>query len=159
MATKTKTNGGEALDNLENVFTAGSDAVKQHMEKTLKGIDDLTSFNKSTVDAFVKSANAASKGFEAIGAEVFSYSKQSVEDAMAAAKAAMGSRSVQEFIEIHTDFAKSAFDAYVGRATKLGEMATTTAKDTFAPINSQVSAFIEIVANRPRRLKAAPDQF
>jgi phasin family protein len=146
MANKSKgINGGEAMENLETVFAAGSDAMKQNMEKALKGLDDVTSFNKSTVDALVKSANAASKGFEALSAEVLSYSKQSVEDAMAAAKAAMGSRSVQEFIEINTDFAKSAFDTYVGRVTKLGDMATTTAKDTFEPINNRVSALIEVV--------------
>jgi phasin family protein len=146
MANKTKgTNGGEAMDNLENVFSAGTDAVKQSMEKALKGLDEMTTFNKSSVDAFVRSASAASKGFEAIGTEVFAYSKQSVEDAMTAAKAAMGSRSVQEFIEINTVFAKSAFDTYVGRVTKLGEMATSTAKDTFEPINGRMSALIEIV--------------
>jgi len=149
MATKTKTttNGGETI---ENVFAAGSDAMKQSVEKALRGIDDLTSFNKTTVDALVKSANATSKGFEAISAEVFSYSKQSMEDAVTAAKAAFGSRSVQELIEINTEFYKSAFDTYVGRVTKLGDLATTTAKDAFEPINNQVSALIDIVqTSRP----------
>lgn len=149
--TKTKgTNGGEGLENFETVFTAGSDAMKQSVEKALKGLDDWTSFNKTTVDAWVKSANAASKGFEQISSEVFNYSKQSVEDAMSAAKAAMGTRSVQEFIEINTDFAKSAFDTYVGRVTKLGDLATSTAKDTFEPINNRVSALIEIVQTGQR---------
>jgi hypothetical protein len=58
------------------------------MEKALKSFDDIAEFNKNNVDALVQSANAASKGIEAISAEVLSYSKQSVEDAMAATKAA-----------------------------------------------------------------------
>ena len=111
----------------------------------MKSFDDIASFNKGTVDAFVQSANAASKGLEALSAEVLSYSKQSIEDYMAATKAAMSSRSVQEFLEINTDYAKTAFDSYVGRFTKLGDMASSTAKDTFEPLSGRFNAFIEAV--------------
>jgi len=143
MASKTKsTNGAETM---ESVMSASSEAVKQSMEKAMKSIDDIASFNKGTVDAFVQSANAASKGLEALGAEVLSYSKQSIEDYMAATKAAMGSRSVQEFLEVNTDYAKTAFDTYVGRFTKLGDMASTTAKDAFEPLSGRFNAFIEAV--------------
>ena len=140
MATKSKSNGAETM---ETVMSASSDAVKQTMEKAMKGFDDLATFNKSTVDAFVQSANAASKGLEALSAEVMSYSKQSIEDYMAATKAAMGSRSVQEFMEINTDYAKTAFDTYVGRFTKLGDMASATAKDAIEPLSGRMNAFME----------------
>ena len=59
----------------------------------------------------------------------------------------MSSRSVQEFMEINTDYAKTAFDSYIGRFTKLGDMATTTAKDTFEPLSGRFNALIEIVQN------------
>jgi len=130
---------------MESVMSASSEAVKQSMEKAMKSFDDIASFNKSTVDALVQSANAASKGLEALSAEVMSYSKQSIEDYMAATKAAMGSRSVQEFMEINTDYAKTAFDSYVGRFTKLGDMASTTAKDAFEPLSGRFNALIEAV--------------
>lgn len=143
MASKTKsTNGAETM---ETVMSASSEAVKQSMEKAMKSFDDIASFNKSTVDALVQSANVASKGLEALSAEVMSYSKQSIEDYMAATKAAMGSRSVQEFMEINTDYAKTAFDTYVGRFTKLGDMASSTAKDAFEPISGRLNAFMEAV--------------
>ena len=128
---------------METVMSASSDAVKQTMEKAMKGFDDIASFNKGTVDAFVQSANAASKGIEALSAEVMSYSKQSIEDYIAATKAAMGSRSVQEFMEINTDYAKTAFDTYVGRFTKLGDMASATAKDAIEPLSGRLNAFME----------------
>jgi len=144
MASKSKStqNGAETM---ETVITAGTDAVKQSMEKAMKSFDDIATFNKSTVDALVKSANAASKGLEALSAEVMSYSKQSVEDYIAATKAAMSSRSVQEFMEVNTDYAKTAFDTYVGKVTKLSDMASTTAKDTFEPLSGRLNALMEIV--------------
>jgi phasin family protein len=144
MAAKSKSNqnGSEMMETFAN---AGSDAVKQSMDKAMKGLDEFTSFGKGNVEAFIQCANAYSKGMEAISAEVMSFSKQSLEDAMAATKAALGSRSVQEFVEINSDYAKSAFDSYVGRVNKLGDMATTAAKDTFEPLNTRFNAFVEIV--------------
>jgi phasin family protein len=146
MATKSKStqNGSEAM---ETVMSASSDAMKQSVEKAMKSMDDLTSFGKGNVDALMQCANACSKGMEAMSAEFLSFSKQSVEEAMAATKAAMTTRSVQEFMEINSDFAKSAFESYVGRVTKFGDMATTAAKDTFEPLNSRFAAFMEIVQN------------
>jgi hypothetical protein len=57
----------------------------------------------------------------------------------------MASRNVQELLEINTDYAKTAFDTYVGRFTKLGDMASSTAKDAFEPISGRFNAFIEAV--------------
>ena len=70
---------------------------------------------KSTVEAYMKSANAAGKGAETLHNEIYSFSKQSVEDSIAAMKAVLGSKSAHEVFELQTDFAKSAFDAYVGQ--------------------------------------------
>ena len=143
MAAKTKSANG--TQTVESVLNAGSDAMKQSFDRTLKGFDEMASFNKQTVDAMMQSANAASKSFESVSAELLAFQKQSIEDMMAATKATMASRSMQEIIEINTDFAKSAFDSYVGQMTKLGDLVSSAAKETFEPLNTQVSAFVEKV--------------
>ena len=143
MAAKTKSANG--TQTVESVFNAGSDAMKQSFDRTMKGFDELASLNKQTVDAFVQSANAASKSFETVSAELLAFQKQSIEDAMAATKASMASRSIQEVIEVNTDFAKSAFDSYVGQMTKFSDMMSVAAKETFEPINSQVTTIVEKV--------------
>lgn len=72
MATAKKTaNGAETI---ESVIGASSDAMKQSMEKAMKSFDEIAQFNKSTVDALVKSATAASKGIESLSTEVFAFS-------------------------------------------------------------------------------------
>ena len=89
-------------------------------------------YGKETAEAVTKSATVAGKGIEAINSEIYAYSKSSIEDAVAATKAVMGSKSVHEAFEFQTDFAKSAFEAYVAELTKISELATATTKDSLS---------------------------
>ena len=67
------------------------------------------------------------------------------EDAVAASKALMGSKSVHEAFEFQTDFAKSAFESYVAEMSKITELATATTKDVFAPFQGRVQAWLDTV--------------
>jgi phasin family protein len=95
----------------------------------------------------MKSATVAGKGVESINNELYSFSKQSIEDSVAATKAVMGSKSVHEAFEFQTDFAKSAFEAYVAELSKISELATAATKDTFAPFKGRVQAWLDVVQN------------
>ena len=117
MATKTKTttNGAESI---ETALHTGAEAMKDGFEKAVKGYDQFVSFSKDTAEAVIKSANAAGKGVETINSEVFSYARKSIEESMAATKAIMAAKSVDEAIQLQSEFSKSAFETYVeiGRA-------------------------------------------
>ena len=102
-------------------------------------------YGKDSAEAAMKSATTASKSIESINSEIYSYSKQSVEDTVAATKAVMGSKSVHEVFEYQTDFAKSAFEAYVAELSKISELATAATKDSFAPFKGRVQAWLDTV--------------
>ncbi len=93
----------------------------------------------------MKSATVAGKGIETINSEIYSYSKQSIEELDRRQQGVLGSKSVHEAFELQTDFAKSAFEAYVGELTKFSELFTATTKDTFAPLQGRVQAWVEVV--------------
>ena len=57
----------------------------------------------------------------------------------------MGSKSVHEAFEFQTDFAKSAFEAYISELSKIGELATATTKETYAPFKGRVQAWLDTV--------------
>ncbi len=141
MATKTKTNG--TAEAVEEAFTAGTEAMKDGFEKALSGYDEFAGTSKENIEAFVEAMTASQKGFEAINTEALTYSKQALEDGVAAAKAAFAAKNVQELIELNSTYTKSAFDAYIGAATKIGELWTTAAKDASAPISARVNATVE----------------
>lgn len=147
MATKAK--AGEQFDEgtetVRTAVSAGAEAFKSGFEKAAKGYDQLFSYGKETAEAYVKAANAAGKGVETLHNEIFNFSKQTIEDNMAAAKALMSSKSVHEVLELQTDFVKQTFDTYVGEATKLGEILATTTKDAFEPIQTRLQSWMNVM--------------
>ena len=141
-----KAKSAEAInEGIETAFKTGTEALKVSFEKAVKNYDQFLGYGKDTVEAYVKSANAAGKGAETLHNEIYAYSKQSIEDSIAAAKALLGSKSVHEAFELQTDFAKTAFDAYVSELTKLSELVVSTTRDTFEPLQGRVAAWVEVV--------------
>lgn len=158
MATKAKANhdthenGHVEHDQIENgheaVKTAmnqGAAALKTGLEKAAKGYDQLFSYSKDTMEACLKSANVAGKGAETIHNHVYNLSKQAIEDQMAATKALMASKSVHEAFELQSDFAKQAFDAYVGEMTKISEIFAATTKEAIEPLQGRLQAWMDVV--------------
>lgn len=148
MAGKAKASTGRsngASEALESMVNASSDAVRQSFDRAVQGYDQLAQFNKATVEALIQAANAAAKGLEAINAEALAFSRQTIEESVAAAKAAIGTKSIQELIELQSDFTKQAFDSYFGEVTKIGDLVANIAKETSEPLNGRVAAFVEMV--------------
>ena len=142
----TKSKAAEkATVSAESALESGAAAMKTGMEKALKGYDAFVGYGKETAEAVTKSATTAGKGIETINGEIYAYSKSSIENAVAASKAVMGSKSVHEAFEFQTDFAKSAFEAYVAELSKISELATATSKDAYAPFKGRVQAWLETV--------------
>ena len=135
----------QAAEGIETVMKNGAEAVKNGFEKAVKNYDQFLGYGKETAEAVAKSATVAGKGVETLNNEIYAYSKQSIEDTIAASKAIMGAKSVHEAFEFQTDFAKSAFETYVGELSKFGELMTATTKDTFAPLQGRVQAWLEVV--------------
>jgi phasin family protein len=142
---KAKTAGEKASASAETALESGAAALKSGLEKSLKSYDAFVGYGKDTAEAVTKSATTAGKGIETINGEIYSYSKQSIEDAVAATKALMGSKSVHEAFEFQTDFAKSAFESYVAELSKISELATATTKDIYAPFKGRVQAWLDTV--------------
>ncbi len=150
MATKSKAAGEKINASAETIETAmktGAETLKAGFEKAQKNYDQFVGFGKDTVEAYTKAATVAGKGAETLHSEIYAYSKQSIEDSIAATKAVMGSKSVHEAFELQTDFAKTAFDAYVGEMTKISELFAATTKDAFQPLQSRYQAWVEMVQN------------
>ena len=142
---KAKTAAEKTTASAETTFLNGAEAMKAGFEKAVKSYDTVLGYGKDTVEAYMKSATIAGKGVETINTELYSYSKDAIEESIAAGKAILGSKSVHEAFELQTDYAKSAFEAYVGELTKFSELLTSTTKSTFAPLQGRVQAWVEVV--------------
>lgn len=128
---------------VEQFTTAGNQAFKDQVEKSLAGLNELNAHSKKNLEAVVASVTAATKGAESLGAQYMAYSKVAVENQVAAAKALSGAKSVQEAVELQTTWAKSAMELYMAEVGKMGETVSATIKDSFKPINERVTATVE----------------
>ncbi len=127
----------------ETVQAAGVKAVREGLEKTTASMNELAAHSKSNLEALTASATAAQKGAEALSAQALSYGKTSWEHGVAAAQSMAQARSVQELIELQTNWAKSATEAYLSEVTKATDLFTASVKDSFKPVNERVTATVE----------------
>jgi len=137
-------NGVETIKNTVEQFTsASSTAFKEQVEKSLSALNDVNAQSKHNLEAVVASVTAATKGAEALGAQVIAFSKESMESQVAAAKSLTSAKSVQEAVELQTAYAKSAMETMMAQMTKLSETATASVKDSMTPLNARVTAMVE----------------
>ena len=136
--------GAETLKStVEQFTTAGNQAFKDSIEKSLTTLSEANAHSKKNLEAVVASVTAATKGAEALGAQAMAYSKKAVEDQVAAAKNLAGAKSVQEVVELQTSYAKFAMESYIAEMNRASETVAASVKECFAPINERVTALVE----------------
>ena len=141
--TTAKVQGEQFKAQAEQFQAKGTQALREGVEKTSATMAELSAQSKQNLEALTASATAAQKGAEALSAQVVSYSKTSWENGVAAAQTISQARSIQELIELQTNFAKSAMETYLSEVTKMTETLTGSVKDSFKPINERVTATVE----------------
>ncbi len=98
--------------------------------------DDIQKITKDNADAALKSFGTVTKSIQAIAVEVADYSKKSFEDGTATVEKLLGVKTLDKAIEIQTDAAKGAYEAFVSRATKISELYADLLKDAYRPVEA-----------------------
>jgi hypothetical protein len=103
-------------------------------------INAVQKFGQDSFDATVKALDVASTGTKAIAVETADYAKTSFEQSAATFQKLLGVKSLDQAIEIQTDYVKSAYEGFVAQSTKTRELYTKLAQDSLAPFNALRSA-------------------
>jgi phasin family protein len=133
----------EATSAATDGIYAGAHAMKEGFEKTAKMFEGAVEFSKANLDAYIQSVTIAGEGFKTISTEISLYSKKVIEEATAATKAIMQTKSVHEAMEIQSSFAKMAFAAYLGQIKLLNELIVGSMKDSLEPLKDRIVAMKE----------------
>lgn len=99
----------------------------------MKNFEEIQQIGKGNVDAAIESFGAFSKGAQAIAAEVADYSKTSFEHGSQAFEQIIGVKSVEKVFELQQAYLKDAYEGFVAKATRIGELYTDVAKETYKP--------------------------
>ncbi|AXK79743.1 phasin family protein [Pseudolabrys taiwanensis] len=105
----------------------------------VKNFEDLQQVSKENVDIALKSMGALSKSAQAIAVEVADYSKKAFEDGTAALEKMFGVKSLDKAIEVQTEYAKTAYEGFVAKATKISELYADLAKETYKPFEAMMA--------------------
>ena len=100
----------------------------------LKNFEDFQKVGKDNVDIALKQFGTVSKGWQAIATEFADYSKKSFQDGSAALEKLFGAKTLEKAIEVQSDYVKTAYEGFVAEATKMGELYTDLAKETYKPL-------------------------
>lgn len=122
---------------------AGAKVLREGIDKSVASLTELNAHGKKNLDALVESATVAQKGAEALSQQALGFAKTSWEDSVAATKELSSARSVQEFFELQTAWAKKSMERYMAELAKTNEIVASTVKDSMKPINERVTASVE----------------
>jgi phasin family protein len=100
--------------------------------------ETIQKISKDNVDVAMKSFGVASKGMQAIATEVADFQKKSFEEGTAALEKLLGAKTLDKAFEVQTEFYKSAYEGFVSKATKIGELYADLAKESYKPIEGAV---------------------
>jgi hypothetical protein len=96
-------------------------------------------FGKDQLEAASSAATSVARGLQTIAAEATDYSKKSIEANSAYFEKLLGAKSLDNAVEVQSEYAKSAYEGFVAQATKIGDLYTTLAKDAFKPVESAIA--------------------
>jgi hypothetical protein len=92
-------------------------------------------------EAASKSLSEANKGFQALASEMTDFSKRRFEDVFRAWEQLLRARSFPDVIEVQTQYARQAYEAYTSEMSKLGEMYLGTVRNASKPVEESSRRF------------------
>ena len=140
-ATKKPANGTEF-----DAFAAmNPEVLKDGYDRVAKGVSAFAEMQKGSLEAFMASAGTCAKGVEKAASEQTAFIKEAYDEGAAIAKEASTAASVQEAIEIQSEFAREMFEKNISFASKLADHWTGVAKEASDPLSKQYGEFVEAV--------------
>ena len=88
----------------------------------------------SGMEAASRSFMEANKGFQAVAAEMMSYSKTVLDEAIRTWEQLIGVKSLEQAMQIQADYAKRVYENHMAEMKKLGEMTAGMMRDASAPV-------------------------
>jgi hypothetical protein len=96
-------------------------------------LEDIQKISKDNIDAMTKSFGVMPKAVQAIATEMADYSKRSFENGAKAMQNLLAVKSLDKAIEVQSEYAKTSYEDYTAQVTKLGQLYSELAKETFKP--------------------------
>ena len=121
-------------------------------------VEEIQQYGKEHFETVVASANTLQSGVQAIATAYGDYTKKSFEDGKSFVEKLAGVKSLDKAIEVQTEYAKTAYEAFVAESQKIAGLYADLAKQTYKPLEGLVAKFTgcTLLFNTSRERKARP---
>lgn len=109
-------------------------------------IEDFQQYGKAQFDTVVASASTVQNGLQAIASAYGDYTRKSIEDTMSFVEKLSGVKSLDKALEVHTEYAKSAYETFVTETQKISGLYNDLAKQTLKPVETLIAKFTPAAA-------------
>jgi phasin family protein len=109
------------------------------MNDAVKVGEAFQKVSKEGFDAAVRSYAELNKALQALANRVTENTKKAFEDTTRTWEQLIGAKSVEQVIEIQSQYAKRAYDAYVAEASKLGDWYADLVRNASKPFEQTVA--------------------
>jgi hypothetical protein len=106
------------------------------------GLDNLQHAGNAQLDAVTIGLASYTAIFQAIVAEGTDYTKMAMEARLACVEKLLGAKSLETVFQIQSEYAKTAYAAFVAHATKMGELHSDLAKAAFKPVQLPIANWL-----------------
>ena len=130
-------------EHVEQAVAATKEQVEKASDAALKGYDEFASYGKETFDVCAKFNDAFVKGSEEMGKAYYAFIKTAADANAETAKALMTAKTLNEVVEIQSEFARSSFDSFVNEGGKLSELGVKVATEAFEPVQAHMNSTVE----------------
>jgi hypothetical protein len=100
----------------------------------MKNYEDFQKLGQANMDTTMKLFGEITKNWQSIAAEMTDYTKRSFEDSTQTFEKLLSAKSVEQAVEIQSNFAKRSYDEYMHQMTKIGGMYAELAKEAYKPV-------------------------
>ncbi len=100
---------------------------------------DFQKFSKEQLEAVSTVSSSLTKGLQTIAGETKDYSQRSIETGSAHLQKLANAKSVEEAVQIQSDYARATYEGFVAQTKKIGELYTNLAKEAFKPAQSVIA--------------------
>lgn len=131
------------------------------MTMTMNAYEDAGKMTKEAMDNTLKSFAAMTKGFQQISAETADFTKRSYDHQTAMVEKLFQARTLDKTIEVQSEFAKTAYEAWVAQMTRMSDIYAGIAKETYKPFeqtaNSASTTMSQAARDTTSQLSQAAD--
>ena len=83
------------------------------------------------------------KGLETLSKEMMDFARVSFEGNVEATNAMLGAKTLNDLVDLQTQYTRKNMDQFLAESTKLTELSVKVANEAFAPIKARVDVAVE----------------